>query len=100
MLKAKDGDLSIVYADEADVLNVALFGKTAKQWREENLNLKGNIRDYASMNELICLSNLENINAVLINEQIPQKERLIKLNQIAIYQISILQQTNNRKLLK
>ena len=62
--------ISIVYADEADVLNVALFGKTAKQWREENPNLKGNIRDYASMNELICLSNLENINAVLINEQI------------------------------
>ena len=92
--------MSVVYADEADVLNVALFGKTAKQWREENPNLKGNIRDYASMNELICLSNLENINAVLINEQVPQKERLIKLNQIAIYQISILQQTDNRKLLK
>ena len=92
--------IAIVYADEADVLNVALFGKTAKQWREENPNLKGNIRDYASMNELICLSNLENINAVLINEQVSQKERLIKLNQIAIYQISILQQTENRKLLK
>ena len=92
--------MSIVYADEADVLNVALFGKTAKEWREENPNLKGNIRDYASMNELICLSNLENINAVLINEQVPQKERLIKLNQIAIYQISVLQQTDNRKLLK
>lgn len=92
--------MSIVYADEADVLNVALFGKTAKQWREENPDLKGNIRDYASMNELICLSNLENINAVLINEQVPQTERLIKLNQIAIYQISVLQQTDNRKLLK
>lgn len=92
--------MSIVYADEADVLNVALFGKTAKEWREENPNLKGNIRDYASMNELICLSNLENINAVLINEQVPQKERLIKLNQIAIYQISVLQQNDNRKLLK
>ncbi len=92
--------MSIVYADEADVLNVALFGKTAKQWREENPNLKGNIRDYANMNELICLSNLENINAVLINEQVPQTERLIKLNQIAIYQISILQQSDNRKLLK
>ena len=92
--------MSIVYADEADVLNVALFGKTAKQWREENPGLKGNIRDYASMNELICLSNLENINAVLINEQVSQKERLIKLNQIAIYQISVLQQTENRKLLK
>ena len=92
--------MSIVYADEADVLNVALFGKTAKQWREENPDLKGNVRDYASMNELICLSNLENINAVLINEQVPQTERLIKLNQIAIYQISVLQQTDNRKLLK
>jgi len=92
--------MSIVYADEADVLNVALFGKTAKEWREENPNMKGNIRDYASMNELICLSNLENINAVLINEQVPQKERLIKLNQIAIYQISVLQQNDNRKLLK
>ena len=92
--------MSIVYADEADVLNVALFGKTAKEWREENPNMKGNIRDYASMNELICLSNLENINAVLINEQVPQKERLIKLNQIAIYQISVLQQNDNRKLFK
>ena len=92
--------MSIVYADEADVLNVALFGKTAKEWREENPNLKGNIRDYASMNELICLSNLENINAVLITEQVPQKERLVKLNQIAIYQISVLQQNDNRKLLK
>ena len=92
--------ISIVYADEADVLNVALFGKTAKQWRDENPNLKGNIRDYASMNELICLSNLENINAVLINEQIPQAERLVKLNQIAIYQISVLQESNNRVLLK
>ena len=92
--------VSIVYADEADVLNVALFGKTAKQWREENHNLKGNIRDYASMNELICLSNLENINSVLINEQLPQAERLIKLNQIAIHQISVLQEYDNRKLLK
>ena len=91
---------SIVYADEADVLNVALFGITAKQWREENPDLKGNIRDYANMNELICLSNLENINSVLINEQVPQTERLVKLNQIAIYQISVLQETENRKLLK
>ena len=82
------------------VLNVALFGKTAKQWREENPDLKGNIRDYANMNELICLSNLENINSVLINEQVPQTERLVKLNQIAIYQISVLQETENRKLLK
>ena len=98
--KLTSKQMSIVYADEADVLNVALFGKTAKEWHEENPNMKGNIRDYASMNELICLSNLENINAVLINEQVPQKERLIKLNQIAIYQISVLQQNDNRKLLK
>ena len=92
--------ISFVYADEADVLNVALFGKTAKQWRDENPNTKGNIRDYASMNELICLSNLENINAVLINESIPQSERLTKLNKIAIHQITILEDTNNRKILK
>lgn len=92
--------VSVVYADEADVLNVALFGKTAKQWRDEHPDLKGNIRDYASINELICLSNLENINAVLINEQIPQTERLVKLNQIAIYQISVLQEPDNRKYLK
>lgn len=92
--------ISFVYADEADVLNVALFGKTAKQWRDENPNLKGNIRDYASMNELICLSNLENINAVLINENVPQSERLVKLNQIAVHQISVLQEVDSKKLLK
>jgi hypothetical protein len=92
--------ISIVYANEADVLNVALFGKTAKQWRDENPELKGNIRDYASINELICLANMENLNAVFINEKMPQKERLIKLNQIAIQQMSILQNIENRKLLK
>ena len=92
--------ISLVYADEADVLNVALFGKTAKQWRDENPNTKGNIRDYASMNELICLSNLENINAVLISENMPQSERLTKLNKIAIHQITILEDANNRKMLK
>lgn len=91
---------SIIYANEADVLNMALFGKTAKQWRNENPHLKGNIRDYASINELICLSNLENLNAVFINESIPQNERLIKLNQIAIQQIKILQEVENRKFLK
>ena len=91
---------SIVYASEADVLNMALFGVTAKQWREANPNLKGNIRDYASINELICLANLENLNAVFINEQMSQKERLIKLNQIAIQQIKILQEVGNKKTLK
>lgn len=91
---------SIIYANEADVLNIALFGITAKQWREENPNLVGNIRDYASMNELICLSNLENLNAVFINEKIEQKERLIKLNKIAIKQMIVLQDLESRKLFK
>ncbi len=92
--------VSVIYADEADVLNMALFGKTAKQWRSENPDKKGNIRDDASINELICLSNLENINAVFINENIPQSERLVKLNQIAIHQMSVLQEVENRKYLK
>ena len=92
---------NIIYANEADVLNMAMFGKTAKQWREENPNLKGNIRDYATINELICLSNMENLNAVFIEQGIPQSERLIKLNQIAIHQMSVLESDNNdRKLLK
>jgi hypothetical protein len=91
---------SIIYANEADVLNVALFGITAKQWRDANPDLKGNIRDYATINELICLSNMENLNAVFINEMIPQKERLIKLNQIAIQQMIILRDVEARKLLK
>ena len=93
-------ETSIIYANEADVLNVALFGMTAKQWREANPDLKGNIRDYATINELICLSNMENLNAVFINEKVPQKERLIKLNKIAIQQMSILQDIDKRKLLK
>src|SRR5574344_1585435 len=91
---------SIIYAEEADVLNVAMFGMTAKQWREANPDLKGNIRDYATINELICLSNMENIKAVLINEGIPQGERLVKLNQIAIQQMQVLEGNNNRNLLK
>jgi hypothetical protein len=91
---------SIIYANEADVLNVALFGITAKQWCDQNPDLKGNIRDYAGINELICLSDMENLNAVFIDENIPQKERLIKLNRIAIQQMSILQDVETRKLLK
>ena len=83
---------SIVYASEADVLNMALFGLTAKQWREKNLEKKGNIRDYASINELICISNMENINAVLIEDGMRQSERLVKLNKIAIHQMSILEE--------
>lgn len=91
---------NIIYAEEADVLNVAMFGMTAKIWREQNPNLKGNIRDYASINELICLSNMESINAVFIDQKIPQNERLIKLNQIAIQQMNILGNDNERTLLK
>ena len=88
------------YAEEADVLNVAMFGMTAKQWREANPDLKGNIRDYATINELICLSNMENINAVLINDGMPQGKRLVKLNQIAIQQMQVLEDNESRKLLK
>ena len=77
-----------------------MFGMTAKQWREANPELKGNIRDYATINELICLSNMENINAVLINDGVPQGERLIKLNQIAIQQMQVLEDNGNRNLLK
>ena len=93
---------SIIYANEADVLNVAMFGMTAKQWREANPELKGNIRDYATINELICLSNMENLNAVFIEQNMTQRERLVKLNQIAIHQMSILESgdNQNRKLLK
>ena len=91
---------ALVYANEADVLNVALFGITAKEWREQNPDVKGNMRDYATINELICLSNMENLNAVLIDEKIPQKERLIKLNRIAIQQMSILENVEERKFLK
>ena len=91
---------NIIYAEEADVLNVAMFGMTAKQWREANPDLKGNIRDYATINELICLSNMENINAVLINDGMPQGERLVKLNQIAIQQMQVLEDNGGRKLLK
>ncbi|MCL2027123.1 MAG: KilA-N domain-containing protein [Bacteroidales bacterium] len=91
--------ISFIYADEADVLNVALFGITAKQWRCENPDKEGNMRDYASINELICLSNMENLNAVFINEGLSQKERLIKLNHIAIQQMQILLGVENRRLL-
>ena len=116
---------SLIYAEEADVLkaaskrvqtkvyflyaerkqarpkvNVAMFGMTAKEWREANPELKGNIRDYATINELICLSNMENINAVLINDGMPQGERLVKLNQIAIQQMQVLEDNESRKLLK
>ena len=91
---------SIIYANEADVLNVAMFGMTARQWRETNPDKKGNIRDYATINELICLSNMENLNAVFIDQGLPQGERLIKLNQIAIQQMNVLEDNQGRKLLQ
>lgn len=90
----------IIYANEADVLNVAMFGKTAKMWREQHPELKGNIRDYATINELICLSNMENLNSVFIRQGIPQGERLVMLNRIAIQQMKVLEDGGNRELLK
>ena len=91
---------SVIYANEADVLNVAMFGVTARQWRETHPDLKGNIRDYATINELICLSNMENLNAVFIEQGMTQSERLMKLNQIAIHQMSVLESgENDRRLL-
>ena len=99
--KVSESQLSFIYANEADVLNVALFGMTAKEWRDINPTLKGNIRDYATISQLICLSNLESLNAVLINDSVPQPERLHKLNSIAIQQMSILVDgESSRKLLK
>lgn len=79
-----------IYASEADVLNMALFGKTAKQWRDENPGKKGNIRDYANVSQLVCLANLENINAYLVKENLTQPDRLRQLNQMAIEQMKLL----------
>ena len=82
--------INYVYAEEADVLNMALFGITARKWREKHPNFNGNIRDYATINELICLANLENLNSVFINDKISQSVRLERLNNIAISQMKIL----------
>ena len=98
--KLSQDQTSTIYANEADVLNVALFGITAKQWRDENPDSTGNIRDYATINQLICLSNMENLNAVFINKGMPQSERLKELNRIAIQQMSVLEKIENRKVLK
>ena len=86
--------IMFVYANEADLLNVALFGKTAKQWREQNPEKEGNIRDYASLEQLVVLSNMESINALLIRQGLPQGERLVQLNGVAITQMRSL--VNNR----
>ena len=92
--------INLVYATEADLLNMALFGMTAKDWRDNNPDLKGNIRDFAEISQLVCLSNLENLNAHFIQEGLPQNERLLKLNQIAISQIKLLTEDNSVKKLK
>ena len=89
-----------IYASEADVLNTALFGKTAKEWRDTNPDKKGNIRDYADISQLVCLSNLENLNAHFINDGLPQDERLVKLNKIAIQQMKLLTDDRGIKKLK
>ncbi|OAM89064.1 KilA-N domain-containing protein [Termitidicoccus mucosus] len=88
--KLTPSQTSQIYASEADVLNLALFGKTAAQWRAANPGKKGNMRDEAGTTQLVCLSNLENLNALFISEKLPQKERLERLNQIAIQQMTIL----------
>lgn len=90
---------SFIYADEADMLNVALFGMTAAEWRKSNPELKGNIRDYANINQLICLSNMENLNSVFINDGIPQEERLERLNKIAIQQMNVLENIAKKRFL-
>jgi hypothetical protein len=92
--------ITYTYAEEADLLNVALFGKTAKQWRDQNPNEKGNIRDYAALEQLVVLSNMESINALLIRQGLPQGERLVQLNNVAITQMRSLVENKNMKLLK
>jgi len=92
--------ISYTYAEEADLLNVALFGMTAKQWRDANPNLKGNVRDYATLEQLVVLSNMESINALLIRQKLAQGERLVQLNNVAITQMLSLAGNRNLKGLK
>ncbi len=92
--------VSFVYANEADLVNVALFGITAKEWRDNNLDKIGNIRDYATLEQLVVLSNMESINALLIRQGLPQRERLIQLNKVAITQMRSLLENQTMKILK
>ncbi|GHT16459.1 hypothetical protein FACS189426_24310 [Bacteroidia bacterium] len=92
--------VSCTYAEEADLLNVALFGKTARQWRDENPGAKGNIRDFATLEQLVVLSNMESINALLIRKELPQGERLPELNKVAITQMRSLVENKNFKRLQ
>ena len=91
--------MQFVYADEADLLNVALFGQTAAEWRSANPALKGNIRDYASIEQLLVIANMESFNAILIEQKVPQADRLIQLNNMAKSQLRVLSNTSNRLLL-
>ena len=91
---------SFVYANEADLLNVALFGVTAKEWRERNPDKKGNIRDYATLEQLVILSNMESINALLIQQNLSQSDRLVQLNKVAITQMKSLLENKGMKQLK
>lgn len=90
---------TFVYANEADLLNVALFGMTAGEWRIKNPTLKGNIRDYASIEQLLVIANMESFNAILIEQKVPQSERLVQLNNMAKSQLLVLQNSNNKLLL-
>ena len=94
-----DEQLSYKYASEADLLNVALFDKRAKQWRDENPKLKGNMRDYANLQELLVLANMESYNAILISKGISQKERMIELRALAKKQLLSLKSLENKKLI-
>ena len=89
---------TFVYASEADVLNVALFGMTAKEWRDKNPDKKGNIRDYATIEQLLVIANMESYNAILIEQNVSQSERLKQLNAMAISQLRVLQQSNSKLL--
>lgn len=95
--KLTENQKQFVYANEADILNVALFGMTAKEWKDRNPNLDGNMRDYANILQLVILSNLENLNAEFIKQGLSQKQRLEKLNETAIKQLEILQNNNGIK---
>lgn len=95
-----ENQLAFVYANEADVLNMALFGMTAKDWRTKNTDKKGNIRDYATIEQLLVIANMESFNAILIEQGVPQRERLIQLNAMAKSQLRVLGNHNTLKLLK
>jgi hypothetical protein len=96
--KLSKSQINFIYASEADLLNVALFGKTAKEWRNKNLKLEGNIRDHATLEQLVILSNIESINAMLINQGLKESKRLEQLNELAIIQMKSL--LNNRSIKK